>query len=60
LSVYSTRHIYEYDFDIKHIKGIENKVDDALSRREDEMHARTISMCQLDLKDIILEDAKSN
>jgi hypothetical protein len=49
----------EYDFDIKHIKGKENKVDDALSRRVHEMHATTISMYQSYLKDIILEAAKS-
>jgi hypothetical protein len=29
----------EYDFDIKHIKGKENKVADALSRRVHELHA---------------------
>ena len=34
----------EYDFDIKHIKGRENKVVDTLIRRVHEMHARTISM----------------
>jgi hypothetical protein len=34
----------EYDFDIKHIKGKENKVVDALSRRVHLMHAITISM----------------
>jgi hypothetical protein len=34
----------EYDFDVKHIKGKENKVVDALSRRMHEMHATTISM----------------
>jgi hypothetical protein len=34
----------EYDFDIKHIKGKENKVADALNRRVHEMHATTISM----------------
>jgi hypothetical protein len=48
----------EYDFDIKHIKGKENKVVDALSRRVHEMHATTISMYQSDLKPIILEDEK--
>jgi hypothetical protein len=37
----------EYDFDIKHIKGKENKVVDALSRRLHEMHATTISMYNL-------------
>jgi hypothetical protein len=48
----------EYDFDIKHIKGKENKVVDALNRRVHEMHATTISMYQSDLKHRILEAAK--
>jgi hypothetical protein len=34
----------EYNFDIKHIKGKENKVVDALSRRVHELHATTISI----------------
>jgi hypothetical protein len=50
----------EYDFDIKHIKGKENKVADALSRRVHELHATTISMYQSYLKDIIIEATKSN
>jgi len=45
----------EYDFDINDIKGKQNKVDDALSRRVHEMHAITISIYQSDLKHIILE-----
>jgi hypothetical protein len=49
--------LYEYEFDIKHIKGKENKVDDALSRRVHELHATTISMCQTDLKRRIYEVA---
>jgi hypothetical protein len=48
----------EYDFDIKHIKGKENKVVDALNRRVHEMHATTISMYQSDLKHRITEAAK--
>jgi hypothetical protein len=44
----------EYDFDIKHIKGKENKFVDALSRRVHLMHATTVSMHQSDLKNIIL------
>jgi hypothetical protein len=40
----------EYDFNMKHIKGKENKVVDALSRRVHEMHVANISMCCLDLK----------
>lgn len=34
----------EYVFDIKHIKGKENKVVDALNKRAHEMHATAISM----------------
>ena len=45
----------EYDFEIKHIKGKENKVVDALSRRVHELHATTISMYQTDIKSRILE-----
>jgi hypothetical protein len=48
----------EYDLDIKHIKGKENKVDDALSRRVHELYATTISMYQSDLKQRILEVGK--
>jgi hypothetical protein len=50
----------KYDFDIKHIKGKENKVVDALNRRVHEMHATTISMYQTNLKDKILEATKSD
>ena len=42
----------EYDFDIKHIKGKENKVADALSRK---MHVATISTSTSCLKDNIIE-----
>jgi hypothetical protein len=45
----------EYDFDIKHIKGKENKFVDALSRRVHLMHATTVSMHQSDLKRRILD-----
>jgi hypothetical protein len=40
----------EYDFDIKHIKGKENKVVDALNIRLHEMHVITISMYMTYLK----------
>ena len=33
----------EFDFDTKHIKGKENKVDDALNRRVHDMLVSTIS-----------------
>jgi hypothetical protein len=48
----------EYDFDIKHIKGKENKVADALNRRVHEMHTTAIIMYQSDLKGRITEAAK--
>ena len=40
----------EFDFEIKHIKGKENKVVDALGRKVQEMHVASISICQLDLR----------
>jgi hypothetical protein len=45
----------EYDFDIRHIKGKENTVVDALNRKVHELHATTISMYQNDVKIKILE-----
>jgi hypothetical protein len=45
----------EYDFDIKHIKGKENKVFDALSRKVQELHATAISMYRNDIMGRILE-----
>jgi hypothetical protein len=50
----------EYAFDINHIKGKENIVFDALSRRVNEMHALAICMYVSDLKDRILEVVKSD
>jgi hypothetical protein len=47
----------EYNFDINHIKGKENKVVDALSRRVHELRATTINMYQTDVKRKILEAA---
>jgi hypothetical protein len=47
----------EYDFEIKHIKGKENKVVDALSRRVHELHATTIRMYRTNIKRRILEAA---
>ena len=47
----------EYDFDIKHIKGKESKVVDALSRKVHKLHATTISMYRTEIKDRILEVA---
>jgi hypothetical protein len=50
----------EYGFDIKHIKGKENKVVDSLNKRVHEMYATTFSMYQSYMKDRILEVVKSN
>ena len=40
----------EFDFEIKHIKGKENKVDVELSGKVDEIHVASLSICQSDLK----------
>ena len=45
----------EYDVDINHIKGKENKVVDALSRKIHVMHVAAISTRTSDLKDKIIE-----
>jgi len=50
----------KYDFDIKHIKGKEKKVVDALSRKGHELHSTTIRMYETYLKGIISKDAKDN
>jgi hypothetical protein len=50
----------EYNFDIKDIKGKENKVANALSRRVHELRATTISMYQTDVKRKILEAANTD
>jgi hypothetical protein len=50
----------EYDFEIKHIKGKENKLVDALSRRVHELHVTTISMYQTDIKRRIIEAANED
>jgi hypothetical protein len=49
----------EYNFDINHIKGKENKVANALNRRVHELHATFISMYQTDVKSKILEAANT-
>ena len=40
----------EFDFEIKHIKGKENKVADALSGKIHEMHVASLSIFQPDLR----------
>ena len=44
----------EFDFEIKHIKGKENKVVHSLSRMVHEMHVASISTFQLDLSQQII------
>jgi hypothetical protein len=43
----------EYDFVIKHIRGKENNVVDALSKGVHAMHVTAISMCKSDLRNRI-------
>jgi hypothetical protein len=50
----------EYEFDIKYIKGKENKVADALNKKVHELHAIAISMYRTEMKDIILEAANTD
>jgi hypothetical protein len=45
----------ECDFEIEHIKGKENQVVDALSKRAHEVHIASIIMYRTDLKDQKLE-----
>ena len=47
----------EYDFEIKHIKGKENQVVDALKKRAHEVHIAAINMYRTDLKDKIIAAA---
>ena len=49
----------DYYFEIKHIKGKENKVVDALNRRDHEVHIAAINMYRLDLKDKIVATSNS-
>ena len=44
----------EFDFEIKHIKGKENKVVDALNRKVHEMHVVSLSTFQPDLRQHII------
>jgi hypothetical protein len=50
----------EYNFDIKHIKGKENKVVDALSRNVHKLHVIAISMHQTDIRGKFLEAANTD
>jgi hypothetical protein len=50
----------EYDYDIKYIKGKENKFVDALSRKVHLMHATTVNMHHSNLKSRILDGLVTN
>jgi len=41
----------EFDFEIKHIKGKENRVADALSRSMKTIHLAAVSSCKTDVKE---------
>ena len=43
-----------FDFEIKNIKGKENKVVDALSRKVQEIHMASLSICKSDLRQQIV------
>ena len=45
----------EFDFEIKHIKGKENKVADALSRSMKTIHLPAVSTCETDIKNRVKE-----
>ena len=47
----------EFYFEIKHIKGKEKKVVDAISRKVYEMHVASLNVCQSDLRQQILNHA---
>ena len=40
---------FEFDFKIKHIKGKENRVTDALSRSVKMIHLEVVSTCEMDV-----------
>jgi hypothetical protein len=42
--------ISEFDFEIKHIKGKENRATDALSRSMKTIHLAAVSTCEIDVK----------
>jgi hypothetical protein len=45
----------EFYFEIKHIKGKENKVANALSRSMRTIHLAAVSTCNIDVKNIVKE-----
>jgi hypothetical protein len=50
----------EFDFEIKHIKGKENKVVDALSRSMKKIHLAVVSTCETDVKERVRNAQETN
>jgi hypothetical protein len=50
----------EFDFEIKHIKGKENTVADALSRSVKMIHLVAVSTCETDIREIIRNAQETN
>ena len=47
----------EFDFEIKHVKGKENKVPDSLSKK---FHVVSTGVCKSYMREIVLEDLASD
>ena len=52
--------ISEFDFEIRYIKGKENRVVDALSRRVQVNHLVAMSSYGMDFQDMILQEAQQD
>jgi hypothetical protein len=50
----------EFDFEIKHIKGKENRLVDALSRSMKTIHLAMVSTCETDVKERIRNAQETN
>jgi hypothetical protein len=50
----------EFDFEIKHIKGKENRVADALSRSMKTIHLAVVSTCETNIKERIRNTQETN
>jgi hypothetical protein len=50
----------EFDFEIKHVKGKENKVADALSRSMKTIHLETVSTCETNVKERVRNAQETN
>jgi hypothetical protein len=50
----------DYDFKIKHIEGEENRVVDALSRSIEMIHLATVSTCEMDVRERVINAQETN